>query len=177
MSRMRDDHKERLPPFVPLLIDTLDSPAWRATSHGAKALYIILRRKYGVKLGNNGRIYLSVRDAAEALGSNKDSVAKWFRELQHYGFIVMTSPGCLGIDGMGKAPSWRLTELGTRTPNEPPTRDFVEWDGTVFVDTFLDPTTRTRPRKTKTRPQKCGQGDPKSGDSPDPKSGDTQHAN
>ena len=35
-NRHRDQAKNRLPPFVPLLIDTIDSPAWRALSHGAK---------------------------------------------------------------------------------------------------------------------------------------------
>jgi hypothetical protein len=36
--------KGRLSPFVPLLISSLDSPAWQATSHGAKALYVSLKQ-------------------------------------------------------------------------------------------------------------------------------------
>jgi len=32
------DRQQRLPPFVPLLIDTLVQPAWRALSHGAQML-------------------------------------------------------------------------------------------------------------------------------------------
>src|SRR5262249_31669189 len=55
-----------------------------------------------------------------------------FRELQYFGFIVMTEPGCLGVDGKGKAPHWRLTELGYM--NDPPTRDFIRWDGSQFHD-------------------------------------------
>ena len=50
--------------------------------------------------------------------------------MQHYGFIVMTEAGCLGLNGRGKAPHWRLTELGYMT--DPPTRDFLKWDGTLF---------------------------------------------
>jgi protein ImuB len=33
-------------------------------------------------------------------------------EIQHYGFGVITSGACLGVDGKGKAPHWRLTEVG-----------------------------------------------------------------
>ncbi len=54
------------------------------------------------------------------------------RELQHYGFIVMTERGCLGFNGRGKAPHWRLTELGYM--NDPPTRDFLKWDGELFCE-------------------------------------------
>ena len=127
-----DKHKtkNRLPPFVPLLIDTLDAPAWRALSHGARSLYVALKRRYNVNIHNNGRIYLSQRQAAQELGSHHNEIARWFRELQHYGFIVMVTPGVLGVEGKGKAPRWRLTELGYM--REPPTRDFRRWDGHKF---------------------------------------------
>lgn len=46
-------HKNRLPPFVPLLIATLDSPAWRAMSHGAHMLYVALKRHWNQKNHNN----------------------------------------------------------------------------------------------------------------------------
>jgi hypothetical protein len=124
--------KERLPPFVPLHISTIDSPAYRAMSHGAKALFTALKRRYSVKNHNNGRIYLSQRLAAEEIGSHHTQIARWFRELQHYGFIVMTAPGFLGIEGKGKAPRWRLTELGYM--KDVPTRDFMHWDGKPFTD-------------------------------------------
>jgi hypothetical protein len=46
-------------PFLPLLNATMDSPAWLAMSHGAKWLYVALKRK-----SNSGpRAYLSYRDA------------------------------------------------------------------------------------------------------------------
>jgi hypothetical protein len=126
-------HKNRLPPFVPLLISTLETPAWRAMSHGAKVLYVALRRRYNNKTHNNRHIFLSQRAAAEELNSHHNEIARWFRELRHYGFIVMTTPGVLGVEGKGKAPRWRLTELGCM--REPPTRDFARWDGSKFKDT------------------------------------------
>ena len=122
--------KNRLPPFVPLFVATIEAPAWIAMSHGAKALYISLKRRYFPHDHNNGRIFLSQRNAAKELRSHHNQIARWFRELQHYGFIVVTQPGCLGIEGRGKAPRWRLTELGYQ--RELPTRDFLRWNGVKF---------------------------------------------
>ncbi len=127
---MKHRDKGRLSPFVPLLKETLASPAWRAMSPSARLLYIALKQRYSSNLKNNGRLYLSARVAAEELGLNKNTITRSFRELQHYGFAVMTSPGCLGVDGKGKAPHWRLPELGYMI--DPPTRDFMRWDGEVF---------------------------------------------
>jgi hypothetical protein len=107
---------------------TLKQPAWIATSHPARSLYLSLRARYNTRLQN--AVYLSARDAAEELGSSKNYVGRWFRELEYYGFIRMVAPGCLGVDGMGRAPHWRLTEefyLG-----QTPTRDYLNWDGEKF---------------------------------------------
>jgi hypothetical protein len=101
-------------------------------SHGAQALYIALKRQWSPHRGNNGSIFLSQRKAAEQLDSHHNQIARWFRELQHYGFIIMSVPGCLGVEGMGKAPRWRLTELPTTSG--PPTRDYERWQGQPFVD-------------------------------------------
>jgi hypothetical protein len=117
-------------PFVAWLIDTSTAPAWLAMSAHARVVYMALKARYSFKARNNGRIYLSVRQAAEETGFNKDMIARCLRELQYYGFIVMTNPGCLGVDGKGKAPHWRLTEIGHMT--DPPTRDFLKWDGEFF---------------------------------------------
>jgi hypothetical protein len=57
---------------------------------------------------------------------------RWFRELQHYGFIVEVSPAHHGVNGHGKAPHYRLTEewyLG-----KAPTRDFLSWDAIPFTE-------------------------------------------
>ena len=58
------------------------------------------------------------------------TVARALRELKHYGFVVMTEHGCLGVEGKGKAPHWRLTELGYM--HDPPTKEFMKWDGELF---------------------------------------------
>jgi hypothetical protein len=160
---------DRLSPFVPLLIETIDSLAWRATSHGSKALYIGLRRRYNAKNFNNGRIFLSQRQAREELASGFTAITRWYRELTFYGLIVQTTAGSLGADGRGTAPHWRLTELGYRTPDgrlEPPTRDFMHWDGTPFRD---------RP-KTESRSRNRERTAPETGSTTPPETGSTNGA-
>jgi hypothetical protein len=124
------ERRERLPPFVPLLKSTLGSPAWRAMSHGARSVYVALKAFYNQNNHNNGKLFLSMRDAAETIGSGTEEIVRWYRELQHYGFIVQVSGGCLGVEGEGFAPHWRLTELGYM--KDPPTLDFMRWDGVKF---------------------------------------------
>jgi hypothetical protein len=127
-----ENRKNRLSPFVPVLIDILDCPAWRAVSLGARVLYVALRRRYYHHNHNNGRIYLSQRDAAKEVGSHHNQIARWFGELQHFGFIVMMTPGFLGLEGRGKATRWRLTELGYM--KDLPTQDYKRWGGQPFID-------------------------------------------
>ena len=129
-SKTKD--KGRLPPFVPLLKETLATPAWIRLSHGAQALFVALKARYNRTNHNNGRIYLSQRDARKQLRSGSSQIARWYRELQYYGFIVQTRGGSLGVDGRGFAPHWRLTEIGYH--REDPTRDFMRWNGKPFVD-------------------------------------------
>ena len=120
-----------------MLHTVLDAPAWRALSHGARSLHLSLKRR--VPRSRNVA-FVSYRDAATELGirGGLDRIATWFRELQHYGFIVQASPWCLGTDGKGKSVHWRLTELGTTSKTsagglpEPPTRDYLKWDGVLF---------------------------------------------
>jgi hypothetical protein len=130
MSRDKKDKGRIDGPFVPLLVETMATPAWKAMSPYARVVYTALKSRYSFKNRNNGRIYLSDRDGAEETGFNKDTIARALRELKHYGFIVLTEPGCLGVNGKGKAPHWRLTELGYM--RDPPTRDFMHWDGVIF---------------------------------------------
>jgi DNA-binding transcriptional MocR family regulator len=116
--------------YLKLHLDILDAPAWRAMSAGARLLYIALRRRHNSKHNNNGDIFISQREAAKELNLSRPTVAKSFQELEHYGFIVMTSAACLGVDGRGKAPHWRLTEL--ETADGPATMDFKRWNGISF---------------------------------------------
>jgi len=129
MSRRNKD-KGRLAPFVPVLRETMESPAWRAMSTAARLVYISLKQRYSTNFKNNGKLYLSTRKAAAEVGISKSLAARCFQEIQHYGFGVMTTRAYLGVEGKGKAPHWRLTEIGCM--NDPPTKDFLSWDGVLF---------------------------------------------
>jgi hypothetical protein len=118
----------RLPDFVPLFKATMKTPAWRAMSHGAKSLYVALKSRHNTRLQN--AVYLSARVAAKELGSHEDYITRWHRELQHYGFTVVVTPGHLGVQGRGKAAHLRLTDCWYQ--GQPPSRDFERWDGTKF---------------------------------------------
>ena len=102
---------------------------------GARSLYLALKRRVPK---DRNRAYLSTRNAADELAVGKTQARRWFAELEHYKFIVLLQAGCLGTDGKGKAPHWRLTELGQTTKTsaeglfEPPTNDFLKWDGIRF---------------------------------------------
>jgi hypothetical protein len=134
MSKYKN--KGKLPPFVPMTRTTVQTPAWKAMTFGARSLYHDLRSFLRFDNLNNGKVYRSHRDAARDLGtSSTRSVGIWFRELQHYGFIVKTTEGCLGVDGEGTSPHWRLTEcpsFDAKGTHIAPTRDFEKWDGVLF---------------------------------------------
>jgi len=56
-------------------MSVLDSRAWREMSHGARSLYIALKRRYSPNFKNKGKIYLSQRTAMIEIGSNREQVA------------------------------------------------------------------------------------------------------
>jgi len=129
----RKQRKKHLPgPFVALIKATMETPAWRAMSFGARLLYAELRGCMRNDAKNNGKLFRSCRDAAKALGTHSTrSIVRWYAELEHYGFIRKTGEGFLGADGRGIAARYRLTEYPHET--NPPTRDFEKWTGELFV--------------------------------------------
>jgi len=131
-------------PFVGVLKDTMQSPAWRAMSYGARLLYIHARGELRNDAKDNGHRWLSCRDAAKGIGTRSmDSIHRWFTENEHYGFMRKTGEGFLGSDGRGIAAKHRLTDYAYGT--QPPTRDFMKWDGTPFVYTPRRPRRKQNP--------------------------------
>jgi hypothetical protein len=124
MTKSNKNHQQ----FVMLFVEFTDEPAWRAMSPEARLLYVALKRHYNSKQGN--AVYLATRAAAEGLGFGKNIVARCYRELVYYGFIVEITGACLGVDGKGKAARWRLTEMHFH--HETPTRDYRRWSGEKF---------------------------------------------
>jgi hypothetical protein len=132
MSRKRRYSGKISGPFVPLLKDTLKTPAWRALSYGARSLYVVLKWRYNKNLTN--AVFVSTRIAAQELGAgrNRNNIRQWFHELEFYGFIVKVQLAHHGANGHGKAPHWRLTEEPYL--RKEPTREFLRWDGSLFTN-------------------------------------------
>ena len=96
-------------PFVQLHHWVIKSSAWRSLTPTARALYVELKLRYNG--ANNGNVRLSHREAAEALNVHRNTVGRYFRELEDTGFIEMMEGPHLGPSGVGKTAEWLLTEL------------------------------------------------------------------
>ena len=80
-------------PFVALPKAILATPAWRVMSPEGRLLWIDMHgwlRNDGL---NNGKVLRSCRDAAESIGLSKNTVARRFAELEHYGVPTQDRPG------------------------------------------------------------------------------------
>ncbi|WP_109367377.1 hypothetical protein [Ochrobactrum soli] len=98
--------------FTKMIRHTMEEPAWRALSSTAQALYPWLKLEWrGPDANNNGKIRLSVRQAAAKLGVTPDTASRAFHDLQAKGFIVLTELPCLGVEGAAKSPAYEITEL------------------------------------------------------------------
>lgn len=111
--------------------------AWATLQPGPRALYVELKRRFNGN--NNGKIFLSHRDAAEALNVHRNTVGAWFRELERRGIILMTKGPHLGSEGHGKAAQWALCELPTHD-GKPPDLSLRTWTETEEPRTKSVPT-------------------------------------
>jgi DNA-binding transcriptional regulator YhcF (GntR family) len=84
--------------FVPIFKFMQDSLGYKCLvlkCAGALAIYIDLAMRYnGV---NNGEISYAVRDGKENLGINPNTVGKYLKALERFGFIITTSKGSFDL--------------------------------------------------------------------------------
>lgn len=98
--------------FARMTREFMNTPAWRSLSSTAQALYPWLKLEWkGPRSNNNGKISLSVRQAAKRLGVTRNTAARALHDLQAKGFVVVTQKASLGIEGEGNAPRFELTEI------------------------------------------------------------------
>lgn len=84
----------------------VNSPAWLALSAQARAVYVQIGSRYNGE--NNGKLALSVRDAARECNIAINTASKAFKELVDLGFIEETRHG--GLSRKTRiASEWRLT--------------------------------------------------------------------
>ena len=109
-KRKRDKPREEQ--WTKLVRPMMQTDAWRALPPVAQALYPWLKFEWkGPKANNNGKISLSLRQAADRLGVGIDTAGRGFHALQQKGFLVVVKAGTLGSEGGAKAPEYELTEL------------------------------------------------------------------
>lgn len=109
-------------PFVRLSRSLLESEAWRSLRPADMAVYIAVERVYNG--GNNGRIGLSVRQAADMANVNKDTAARSFERLEARGFIKKTQAGAFSWK-VRHATEWTLT--AHPVGDDPASREFASW--------------------------------------------------
>lgn len=110
--------------FVKMTRAVLLHPAYIALSGNAKVLYQHIKMEaYGAR---NGKVHLSVEEAARRLGVSANTANKAFHELQAKGFLVLTSFGALGIEGKRSSPTYAVTEYPIH-PEVVPRQTFRDW--------------------------------------------------
>ena len=122
--------------ILPLAV--LDTDAWRSLSSAAQALFPWLVMEFkGAKFNNNGKICLSVREAAERMGVARDTAARAFQDLQAKGFIVVKKGASLGVAGHGKCPEYEITFIGNLYSG--PSKMYLEWSESNDFKIFKHP--------------------------------------
>ena len=141
MSRRGDKrrgHQAAGAQFIPAFVrETRRTPAWKALSNGrARAVHDSqgVTTSVGFK-NNNGHIYsFGAEGDGERGVSNRELIRRWYRELQHYGFIVMSEPWVASVSGAraklrsGARPELQRPHIGRLKGK--PTLDYKKWDGT-----------------------------------------------
>ena len=114
------ESKER---FVKLTYTLIESEAWRWLRPISKAVYIELKRRYNGL--NNGKISLSLSEAAHLLKASKSSISKALKQLETHGFIKLIKKGYF----TGRmASEYALTD--EQLDGYPPTREWRRWQPT-----------------------------------------------
>lgn len=104
--------------WTKLVRPMMQTNAWRALSTTAQALYPWIKFEWhGPKANNNGKLRLSVRQAAVCIGCNPKTAGRAFHDLQAKGFIVQTEGACLSAGGDAQSPSYEVTEIALPTSN------------------------------------------------------------
>lgn len=106
--------------YAALSYPFLRSPAWRSLSGAAVKVWLELRTRYAG--ANNGRLTLSLDEAARVLGLGKASVGRALSELREKGLIVQTRKG----QWYGRlASEWAVTDKSV--DGAPPTNAWRQW--------------------------------------------------
>ena len=106
--------------YLPIPYAMARSEAWRSLRGSSIKIYVELRSRYHG--GNNGKLTLSMDEAARLLGVSKSTVQSGIAELIDKGFVKMTKRG----HWYGrKATEYAVTDR--RLDGRPATYDWRQW--------------------------------------------------
>lgn len=146
-------NEDRAEHWTKMVRPMMQTPAWRALSPTAQALYPWLKFEWkGPKANNNGKIRLAVRQAAECLGVRPNTAGNAFHELQAKGFLHVTEAARLGVEGGARATTYELTEIPLPgSDSNDGRRLYRNWreDADYSVVKAVQHRAKTRPKKTK----------------------------
>ena len=100
----------------------LQTEAFKYLKGGALKLLTVLRMRFNGM--NNGSISLSVREAATSINVSKETISKYFIELEDKGFIQLKQKGSFKYKKR-HASTWSLTMEEDQQGNKP--RTFKHW--------------------------------------------------
>ena len=109
--------------FVKLTYPLIESEAWRWLRPISQSVYIELRRRFNGS--NNGKISLSLSEAAHILKASKSSISAALKQLETHGFIKLVKKGYFT---RRMASEYALTD--ERLDGYPPTREWRQWQPT-----------------------------------------------
>jgi len=120
----KSNRKTEKEQYTALPYAQLRSPAWRSLSGAAVKVWLELHTRYNG--GNNGKLHLSLKEAADILGLGKATVQRAYVELSEKGFLVLEAEGNWYSR---RAHDWRLTTkpLNKYQGKDPATFDFRHW--------------------------------------------------
>lgn len=115
-AKGRNDHEQYANLSYPFLL----SPAWLSLRGAAVKVWLLLRTRFSGF--NNGKITLSLEEAATILHMSKATVHAALRELEDRGFLVCMARG----QWYGRrASEWAVTDKGI--DGAPPTNAWRQW--------------------------------------------------
>ncbi len=120
----RSNHEGR---HVRIYYWLMATPAWKSLSAQARVVFLELNWRYDGS--NNGRIGLSIRDAAAACNIARNTAMRALRELEERGFIVCMRWGHFGLKTR-LAAEWRLTCWNCDVTGDLVSKDFGRWSPT-----------------------------------------------
>jgi hypothetical protein len=128
-SRRKDPKRERLADhFTTLIRQNMETPAWKALTIHAQALYPWIKLEWrGPRANNNGKIEMSVRQAADLLGCSRETAGRALHDLQRKGWLIVTEKASLGTEGAARGNKYEITEIPLPGEAMRPRNLFREW--------------------------------------------------